>query len=207
MGYGGDKQMLFVTTNHSGKMKGMVSINTSALNNPFCLTSHQNKNSVCSRCYSVRYERLRPTVSDRYRRNGLILSETVIEGSRIPIFNNLYVRFNSYGELVNKRHYDNLVRIAEYNDNAKFTLWTKRIDLIDVNYKPSNLKIIFSNPILDKVLYDIPKGCDGVFNVVSDIDESEVRDLGLYKCGGKKCIDCLRCYDGREIGVIVEKVK
>jgi hypothetical protein len=164
----------------------------------------QNKHHVCSHCYAARYEKLRPSVSYRYRQNGLILSEIILSDEDIPIINAKHVRLNSYGELMNKRHYENLIKIVNHYPDTYFTLWTKRLELLEAgDNKPKNLQIIYSNPRLDDIMTSIPLGCDGVFNVVSKIPENS----DLFICKGKKCMECLRCYRGGYIGAIIEKVK
>lgn len=192
---------IFITYKHSGKMEGIVSINTSTEDNPFCLIMKEMPNAVCKYCYANRYERLRPTVSNRYKINGQILSESIIPYEDIPIINAKYCRLHSFGELINDIHLFNFVNIVNKNPNTIFTLWTKHIDIVKpilVN-RPSNLLLIYSNPIIDTVM-SVPNGFDGVFNVIKYI--ADIKD----NCK-KKCIECMKCYNGNRIGVIVEKVK
>ena len=199
------EDIIFVTVhrkgNGSNKMEGMVSINTSALNNPFC-ESMQKGNGICKHCYSRKQERAYPAVRRCYARNGEIMSSRVIPFDELPRINAAFVRFSAFGELINDNHLINLKNICIVNPFVRFTLWTKRKDIVEKYRKlgalPTNLKLIYSNPRLDHII-ETPEGWDGVFNVVTTEKEQ-------INCVGK-CMNCLRCYAGEEIGCIVERIK
>ena len=66
--------------------------------------------------------------------------------------------------------------------------------------KPSNLLLVFSNPVKDKIRTSLPPYFDKVFNNVTG-------ENPLENCTGKKCLDCKLCYTKNDVTVIVEKEK
>jgi hypothetical protein len=83
------------------------------------------------------------TAQECFRRNNELLSSKELEPAQIPFLNYHTVRFNAFGELINKQHFINLVKIAEHNPKTTFTLWTKRMDL--VSKRPKNMIITQSS--------------------------------------------------------------
>ena len=65
-----------------------------------------------------------------------------------------------------------------------------------------NLILIFSNSIINKPIYDIPKNFDKVFNNVWENDF-----LDEQNCTGQKCIDCQACYHFNDTNIIIEATK
>jgi hypothetical protein len=191
--------MIKVTKFMKAKMEGMVSINTSPLSNPFCIKMHKNSKAICSHCYSQRLEKFygyKKGYVESWHNNGIELSTKKLES--IPVLNYDYVRFHAHGEIINRRHYLNLVEIAKHNPNTMFALFTKRIDIVKNPIKVHNLIYIYSNPIINTVA-KLPHGFDKVFNVQSVHDEK-------VNCP-KKCIDCLVCYKHNDIEQIYEVMK
>lgn len=187
-------------TTGSGKLSNMTSVNVSSLDNNFCQLMSSKKDTVCGKCYSNRYAKLRPTLEDALMRNTELLGSRLLEPYEVPTFNAHYVRFNSYGELINEVHYLNLIQIAMRNPYTTFGLWTKRADIVMKYPKESNIKYIYSVPKIDG---KIPRQeyldfFDKVF-IVQSTDENQ-------NCHGK-CIDCLLCYSDNETTVIRERVK
>lgn len=180
--------MLFVTKhdpNKVSKMAGMLSINTSSLDNLFCNSISRMEGSVCSRCYARRLQLFRSKVSIPYRNNGIILSGR-IQDDEIPRFHKQFVRFHSFGELINRNHYHNLVRIAKASPSSTFALWTKNLNAAFPVIKTRNLIHIFSSPCIGRESR-IPSGFDKVFTVFNKTDRI------ISNCVGR-CIDCLKCY-------------
>jgi len=60
--------------------------------------------------------------------------------------------------------------------------------------------LIYSNPTIDRVINNPPKGFDKVFNNVASPRTNE-------NCTGQHCADCLECYRFEGSSVIVERVK
>jgi hypothetical protein len=188
-------------THGTGKMMNITSINVSSLQNEFCQRMSQNKNTVCGKCYSNRYSKMRPNLEKRIIENGNILSKRLLKVDEIPLFNSIYVRFNSFGELINDRHYHNLQRIAHHNPHTTFGLWTKRADIVMKHPKEPNIKYIYSALAIENAVVgsSISNWFDKVFYV-------HKKDNELINCKGK-CIDCLLCYRDNQTKFIHEKIK
>ena len=189
----------------SGKLKGIPAINTNTLSNAFCTAMHNAKKSViCAWCYSHNMlSGSRKNCVARFEENSRLLAEW-IPWDELPVFNSLWIRFHGHGELQNMAHLENFHRIALKNPRTICTLWSKRRDLIREYHRnftqPNNLILIYSNPIVDRIIAQVPNGFDRVFNNVST-------DSPLNNCTGRNCIDCLICYAKTGENVIVEKVK
>jgi hypothetical protein len=176
----------------SGKMLGIPSINTNTLSNSFCQHAAKGK-GICSKCYSRKMlTTYRSTCIKNYEQNSHLLSTTLVQPTRL---NFAYFRFHSHGELINSTHFENFKRIALYNPQTTFALWTKRTDLITLPV-PSNLILIYSNPTIDHIIQP-PFPFDKVFNVVKS---------GQANCNGK-CIECLQCYKKDTQSTIIEVIK
>ena len=188
-------------TRGSGKMEHILSVNVSSLENTFCQTMSKQENTVCSKCYSNRYAKMRPALEKRIIENGDLLSKRRILPEESPLFNARYVRFNSFGEIINELHYENLLLIAEMNPHTNFGLWTKRSNIVMKYPKSPNIKYVYSVLSLgeSKVGAEVEKYFDKIFHVRR---KGEVE----FNCLGK-CIDCLVCYTDNDIKHIHEKVK
>lgn len=181
----------------SGKMEGIRSINVNPQTNAFCQHMHQcpNADIICKHCFNDRFIKTRPELKRCLDRNTKTLTEKYIEGDWgvLPRFKTgESIRFNSYGELYNLTHVENLWKICYHNLHAHFTLWTKRGALIQemdaIYQRPPNLTVIFSNPVIDKVRTEPPEWADKVFNVVNKNHPVE------SNCAGIRCADCMKCY-------------
>lgn len=171
---------LHITT-HSGKIAGIPSINTSPNANPFCAAMATCKDHVCSSCYARRLTSFRTSLEKACLSNLSILSTYPMQAP-IPVFNAKYVRFHSFGELLNEAHLLNFADIALHNPNTTFALWTKRKDLILSIPLPRNIILNYSEPKLNG-----PTSFNGGFDhtyVVNDHGDP---------CGDS-CLNCLRCY-------------
>jgi hypothetical protein len=137
--------------------------------------------------------------------NSKLLSESMLKNSQIPKFNRLYVRINSFGELINDIHLQNILLIAINNPNTTFTLFTKRVDLVKkLPSKPKNMIFIYSNPILNSGFEKIPKGFDKIFTV---FDKQTVKERKIKINCMKNCMSCLKCYTRNDINQIRELIK
>ncbi len=185
----------------SGKLDGIRAINTNTVTNPFCIKMKEG-DSICGQCYSHRMlNTFRKSCQPAFEHNSQVLSEGPLELSQLPDFYpGEYIRFHGHGELINREHLLNFFRIARYNPETTFALWTKRKDIVkSVGPAPDNLILIFSNPKIDNVMTEPPKGFDRVFNnVTGDADAN---------CTGQKCMECLLCYRKDTTKIIVEHVK
>ena len=189
----------------SGKLKGIPAINTNTLSNAFCTAMHNAKKSViCAWCYSHNMlSGSRKNCVAKFEENSRLLAEW-IPWEELPVFNSLWVRFHGHGELQNMAHLENFHRIALKNPRTICTLWSKRRDLIREYHRnftqPNNLILIYSNPIIDRVIARPPTGFNRVFNNVSQHDN-------LENCTGRICTECLSCYSQDGDRMIVERVK
>ena len=194
----------------TGKLEHIPAINTDTTSNAFCIREYQsgNPNKICVYCYSHNMlNTFRKNCVPAFKHNSDVLSESVLIPDCLPRINSAYFRFNGHGELINETHLLNLIAICEKNPDTNFALWTKRKNITNKVFrtypKPKNLILVYSNPIMDKVMTEPPTGFDKVFNNVSKPVYKSIEN-----CTGQKCIECLACYKKDSgINVIVEKVK
>lgn len=191
----------------SGKMAQIDSINTSTLQNDYCSKMRENSASICKSCYSATYSKMRLSLENKLVYNSQLLSENVLIDYQVPRINSFYFRFNSFGELINEIHFINLVKICELNPQTSFSLWTKKISLVQrlldlqVIKKPANLILIASSPALNCQV-KLPRHFDKVFSVYTRKGASQ--KAIFVNCGGAKCIDCLTCYTKSDVTFINE---
>ena len=194
----------------TGKLKDFRAISTNTVTNEFCIKMYKSKNKkiICTKCYSHdMLNSFRKNNQGALQRNSDLLSKHYID-NQVPIINDLYFRFNAHGELINELHLHNLVSICKHNPKTNFALWSKRKNIIkkyfDNNKKPSNLILVYSNPITNKPIdiKDIPQYFDKTFNNV-DYDKFTKEQ----NCTGQKCIDCLKCYEHNNDNTIIEAIK
>ena len=193
----------------TGKLDGILAINTNTLSNNFCIDQHNRKNnSICNYCYSVNMlKTFRKLCVQSFQHNSEFLSSKVIHPDGLPIINAAFFRFSGHGELINNNHFINLINICVKNPSVTFSLWSKRApiiyDVLKTHKKPKNLILIYSNPKIDHVLKKIPDQFDKVFNNVTS---------GAVNCSPKKgaCLACLKCYKfskSAKNNIIIEQVK
>jgi hypothetical protein len=180
-------------------MEGIPSINTSSLNNRFCIAKSQT-DTVCSRCYSNRYAKLRPSLENKLLQNTVLLSSRILSDHELPVINARYVRFSSFGELENETHFINLVNTARRNTFTTFALWTKRHEIVMKFPKEPNIKYIYSVSAIDGHCHSkkILEYFDKTFTAVSKGQQSN--------CHGA-CFDCLLCYSTNNVKHIRELIK
>jgi len=184
----------------SGKLDGFLAINTNTVTNEFCIKM-KTTDTICGQCYSHRMlNTYRKSCQPSWQHNSDKLSARLLTDFEIPFTNSAYFRFHGHGELINKIHYQNFIKIAEKNPGTSFALWTKRKDLVRGIVPPRNLILIYSNPTIDKVMDKPPAGFDKVFNNVAVPHD-------LENCTGQKCKNCLHCYTRAGVDVIIERVK
>ena len=216
--------MAIISNHNWGKLEGMPVINTSPIDNIFCLRMAQSgKDIICSRCYSIKTTIPNSPNNKRcrnaWRENGKLLSESVIPFGDLPIIKPKvkirngkqvhlkYVRCSSHGELLNETHYLNILNIAKKNPLITFVLWSKRADIIKKYGKKGvkNIILIYSEPRINCESPKVPNGFDKVFVIY---EERVAKRLNInVNCGAKKCIECLKCYKLNGINQINEIVK
>jgi len=194
----------------SGKMEGINSINTNSLTIPFCIKMSECKELVCSKCYARRLLKYRASLTNKLELNNELLSSRFLKDSELPIINALYFRFNSFGELINDTHLINLIMIVNRNPNTIFGLWSKRVDLIRATLDkiPSNLVLIYSNPKINDWNDPFPPTpFDKIFSVYNKKDVKIRKSDMFINCGGRKCLECLQCYEKNGTKKIREGLK
>jgi hypothetical protein len=220
-------QKVMISKMH-GKMEGVGSISTNPTENKFCRVmsqgSHRGKGrctgSVCRRCYSVSglipgKDKSKPAPRETsiagLSRNSRLLSQQIIEN--VPKIKQHFFRFSAEGELINEVHLLNLYKIARANPGVRFTLWTKRPDIVASTAskygrsypKPQNLHLIRSAPYLNTPV-DIPRGFEKVFTVYTPEYLEKHPEIKII-CGAKSCVNCKVCYTNNNIRYVSEKLK
>ena len=197
-------------SNMTGKLKGLRAISTNTITNPFCIKMNNSKkdNVICKKCYSFgMLETYRKNMQDCLQHNSELLSNSIIQFRHLPFIIDAYIRIDAHGELINDIHLINLYRLADKNPHTTFAIWTKRKDIVNSVNKtretPSNIILIFSNAIINKVMYKPPMHFHKVFNNVEyDYKEKE------QNCTSQICVECMACYKlDSGINVIIEAEK
>ena len=143
-------------------------------------------------------------------KNQEILTSEILPMEKLPTINNLYFRFEAFGDLNNATQVKNYFNICYKNPKVKFALWTKNPDYIAVAMadgyeKPENLNIVLSSLFINverKKTFDF---ADKIFTVY-DPDYIEENNIEI-NCGAKSCFDCGLCYEKNGVEVINEKLK
>ena len=201
---------LHYTVNHSGKMAGMNSLSTAVTTNERCAKNAQIPGSICAKCFAERQMKRFPSMEKPMVENQRILTSDILPMEKLPRINNIYFRFESFGDLNNHIQVINYFRICYKNPKVKFALWTKNPDYIEeaiaAGYeKPENLNIVLSSLFINKERKNVFDFVDKVFTVY---DEKFIDEHGInINCGARNCFTCGLCYEKNGINVINEKLK
>ena len=201
---------LHFTTNHSGKMAGMVSISTSVTTNERCAKNAQIDGSICQKCFAAKQMKVFPTMEKPMIENQRILTSEILPAEKLPTINNLYFRFEAFGDLNNATQVKNYFNICYKNPKVKFALWAKNPDYIDQAIKegyakPENLNIVLSSLFINKERPNPFPFVDKVFTVY---DREHIEQNGVdINCGPRNCFACGLCYEKNGVSVINEKLK
>lgn len=194
----------------SGKMDKVRALSTYAGQNSSCKAMMQNDKTVCSHCYA--YKQVESGVYPNQRtcleRNGNALSSALLDIvpnlSKQEIF-----RFESHGDVINDIHARNYIRIAKANPTVKFAAWTKRPPIwecaIKEEGKPSNLKLVFSSPMVNKKLdvRTLFPFIDTIFTVYEKGVEAPHQIP--CQCSKGSCNRCRFCYT--KSGMVAETLR
>lgn len=191
--------------NHTGKMRGILSISTSVKLNTRCAARAHDENSICHYCYANKMANLYSALERKLARNTEKLTGSILDEKDIPLINpDVFplVRFESFGDLMNTTQCVNYFRIAASNPQCNFALWTKNPDIVseaaELVEKPENLIVIVSSPKVNKEI-EIPAIADKVFTVYNNDHE--------INCGARSCATCQKCYHKNGINHLYEKIK
>ena len=190
-------ELLHITTNHSGKMRGMQSLSTSCATNENCKRNAQIEGSICAKCYAQQMMAYYSKMSACFERNAEVLTSRVLTKEELPLINACYFRFESFGDLNNTTQLINYFNICKKNPDVHFALWTKNpqivAEVVKENSKPKNLVIIASSLMINREINidDMPY-IDKAFTVYTKeyIKDNEVQ----INCGARNCLQCHRCY-------------
>ena len=201
-------------TSHEGKMKGIHSIGTSCVNNPWCIQRRENGDSVCSHCYAETYMKMRKSLKQRLIENADILTTRLLAEREMPFINDLIFRYESFGDLHNSIHLENYVLICNKNPYTSFGLWTKNTWILDEVFnknkieKPKNLSIVVSSPMLNKQIELDRERYWFVDHVFTVYDKQFITDNNVnVNCGAKNCLECQLCYHKETEFYVREKLK
>lgn len=156
------------------------------------------KNSVCSKCYARKgrysfrnvqnamYSRLAATKRADWAENMILLLKQKSKGKR------RYFRWHDSGDLQNRKHLADIVKIAEALPHIKFWLPTKERKLISEWRKPfpRNLTVRVSAPMIGQT-------AKPPSNSLSSSVGSDTGFLCEAYSRSGKCGDCRSCWDKR----------
>ena len=200
-------------SDHYGKMKGLVSISTSQLDNPFCISRSKQPllpeelegyPIVCRDCYSSNLYKRRKTNDECGRRNARILNTGIIDEENWPIVNQSdfpLCRIEAFGETKSWIQQANYFQFASRNRNLHIADWTKNPkfvkEAIEHGYRiPDNVEMVLSSmrenrpdnperyPFFSKVFT--------VYSLAWLVKNKKGPDF--INCGGRSCLGCRKCY-------------
>lgn len=201
---------LHFTTQHTGKMAGMASISTAVTTNERCRKNAQIKGSICQKCFAAKQMKIFPSMEKPMVENQRILTSEILPEEKLPVINNIYFRFEAFGDLNNATQVINYFNICKKNPMVKFALWTKNPDFIaeairEGHGKPENLNIVLSSLFINKERANPFPFVDKVFTVYDP--EHIAANNTPINCGAKSCFSCGLCYEKNGITIINEKLK
>ena len=201
---------LHFTTKHTGKMAGMASISTAVTTNARCAKNAQIPGSICQKCFAAKQMKIYPSMEKPMVENQRILTSEILPAEKLPTINNIYFRFESFGDLNNSTQVKNYFNICYKNPKVKFALWTKNPDYIaaairDGYEKPANLNIVLSSLFVNKERKHKYSFVDKVFTVY-DPQYIEKNNISI-NCGARNCFTCGLCYEKNDVSIINEKLK
>lgn len=205
-----DRYFLKITT-HGGKMSGIRSLNTYKLVCDTCTKLKHIKNSICFKCYADKQLTIYKQLAPALIYNTLLLKYTKLTTRQIPVLNDVYFRFESFSDLQNAQHLENIYKIARMNPRTNFALWTKNISLI-LKYKaPRNVNLILSSVFLNACILsdasiDSIKRKTGarVVKLFTVYDDKHATAAGI-NCA-KKCLNCLKCYKKSDKTIFINEL-
>lgn len=206
---------LHITTNHSGKMDGMISLSTSPNVNKQCNKNCLIDGAICQKCFSKKQTKMYTNQDLALIKNHEILTSAILSDEDLPIINALYFRFEAFGDLDNEIQCINYFNIAKNNPFVNFTIWTKNPHImkkaIDQGHeKPQNLTVIYSSLFINKSvkIETLQKKYPFIDKVFTVYDQETIKNENIeINCGARSCMKCLKCYRKNDIVYINEKLK
>lgn len=188
-----------ICRDHGGKMRGMESLSTSCMSNPYCLMRMQNGDLICAWCFSANQQSFQHSLRKKLEENFHILTETEIPIECFPELNVRVFRLQSFGETYNITELGNYFRFCEKNPDVTFALWMKNVFLLPLARevhgmkKPTNLILIQSSSKINEEEEIKDAWIDKVFTVYDKKYLKAHPEIEI-NCGGNHCLSCLRCY-------------
>ena len=197
-------------TKHKGKMEGIQSLSTYKLFSETCLKLKDNPQNICHKCYVDKTLGYAPQLSLSLIYNTLLLKYTKLSKRQLPIINDLYFRFESFSDLQNEQHLQNLYAIAKANPQTHFALWTKNFALLLKAKCPKNVNLVLSSPRLNEC---IPLAETIIKAIKDKTNAKNVKVFSVYdnehiekqNCE-KHCMTCLKCYKKNDKTIYIREL-
>lgn len=193
----------------TAKMEFIRSLSTYQYVNENCKNFSKIDGSICQRCYARKYIKLY-TLDAYLIKNSLLLAYSDLSKKQldaIGLYNTMFFRFESFGDLLNERHLKNLLKICKYYKRTNFALFTKNIKVVknvfETNKQPKNLFMIFSSLMLNVQTNNFIKVNN--MRIFTVYDKAHIESVD-FNCE-KKCITCLKCYTKQNVIFINELLK
>lgn len=212
--------MIEMTTNHTGKMEGINSISTSVVLNHFCQKQQAIEGSICSHCFAEAMMKMYGALEEKLARNTAVLTASIIPEDELPTTTGMDIfRFESFGDLNNEIQLENYLNIVKKNPATRFTLWTKRYQLVEKYFEthdvPDNFTLILSSLMVNKKIDLTFMKKSGKFRLgqlksftVYDYDYISKNWASMdINCGSRYCRGCRLCYDRNSVEEISEVLK
>lgn len=213
-----NQYVLRITENHTGKMKGLQSLSTNAMENKQCNKNCLIDGAICQKCYARKMLKRYKTLYAKLTHNYNVATTQIIPIEYLPTINALYFRFEAFGDLENEYQFINYLNICYKNQQTSFALWTKNPHIIDsvlndMGYKkPKNLNIIVSSLFINKEwnYKKLPyaKRYNFIDKIFTVYDKQYIKENNInINCGALNCNTCLKCYTKNDIKIINERLK
>ena len=194
--------------NPDDKMSGFKSISGTPFN-CYCDKKALNPEFICHDCYSRKQLKRYIDLHFKCAKNEYFYSNVELTIDDIPYLNDMYFRFESFGELTSELKVKNYFLICEKNKNCYFTFFTKLPFIVDAAFKryglkkPGNCKFILSSSLKNIVatVPDAYKFIDATFTVFT---KEYAKEHNITINCLKKCIHCLKCYSDNDIVELFE---
>ncbi len=192
------------------KIENACSCDSTATNCEFCKkmreSNKDNEKFICNYCYDFSQEQFKLNSLNRHSLNLLIMKTvefTEEECKTLSCNVTEIMRINSSGDIENLIHCKNMFRLCKVCNYSFCAMWSKNVSIVQKTVeligKPSNLILIYSNPIIDGDIKNPPKYFDYTFTVYSTEEKlMEAVNNGAMVCNGQKCKNCgFSCYYGK----------
>ena len=193
----------------TAKMEFIRSLSTYQYINTNCKNFSKVDGSICKKCYARKYIKLY-TLDAFLIKNSLLLAYSDLSKKQLEnicLYNTMFFRFESFGDLLNERHLKNLLKICKYYKRTNFALFTKNVKIVknvfETTKQPKNLFMVFSSLMLNQQTNNFIKVNN--MRIFTVYDKAHIESVD-FNCE-KKCITCLKCYTKQNVIFINELLK